>query len=215
MKYKAIIFDLDGTLLNTLADIGKSVNQVLSQHGLPENSIDDYMLFVGDGTKNLIRRATLAKVDEKTLELMVKEFIEIYAQNCNQTTQKYAGIDSLLNFCDSKKVPYAVLSNKPHEITKKMVDFYFPHQSFVSVFGQQSGVPIKPNPIIAKKIISLFKCEPQMVAFLGDSGVDMETAITAGAIPIGVLWGYRERDELLEHGANILIEHPMDMKILL
>lgn len=213
-RIKAVIFDLDGTLLDTLTDIGKSVNRILLRHGFLENSIDDYRFFLGDGAKNLIKRATSEVADDQTCELIIKEFIDLYAENCDIETRKYDGIDSLLDFLGNKNIQCAVLSNKVHEITEKLVKIYFPLRPFVSVFGQRSGVPKKPDPVVTNEIISKFQCEPHEVAFLGDSGVDMKTAVNAGAVPVGVLWGFRERDELLESGAKIFIEHPDDMKKL-
>jgi phosphoglycolate phosphatase len=215
MRFKAVIFDLDGTLLNTLEDVANSVNQILVRYGLDANPIDHYKSLIGNGAQNLIRQAACGKLDEAKIADVVKEFRILYTKKFKLKTKKYDGIDDLLAWFDKKEIVYAVLSNKSHNLTNKIVKHYFPHRNFSAIIGQQTGIPIKPNPVQATKIISHFKCKPEEVIFIGDSGVDMETAKNAGTFAIGVLWGFREQNELLRYGANILAHKPEDIKLFL
>ena len=212
MKFKTVIFDLDGTMLNTLEDLGKAVNHVLKKHGYPEKAIDDYRYLIGNGADNLIKSAAAGIMDGPEKNDMVTEFKNIYAQTCTQSTYIYDGITELLDWMDDDNISYAVLSNKPHELTNKMINFYFPDKSFTAIIGEQTGNPKKPDPFCANQIIKMFNCEAKETIFLGDSGVDMITAVNAGAFPVGVLWGFRERKELLDNGAALLIEHPEKLR---
>ncbi|MDR0372155.1 MAG: HAD family hydrolase [Nitrososphaerota archaeon] len=215
MRFKAVIFDLDGTLLNTLEDIVDSVNHVLMGYGLEINQADYYKLRIGRGAQNLIRQASDGKIDEDKIDDAVKEFQRIYAKRFNLKTRKYVGIDDLLNWLDKKRIQYAVLSNKPHNLTTKIVKHYFPHRNFSAIIGQQTGIPLKPDPAQVTKIISQFQCKAEEVVFIGDSGVDMETAHNAGTFALGVLWGYREQKELLKYGAIALAHKPKDIEIFI
>ena len=215
MRFHAVIFDLDGTLLNTLDDIGDSVNQILTEYGLPTHPIGDYKHMIGNGAKNLMRRATCEKVAASELDALVEKFRTLYATRYDQKTVKYDGIDDVLDWLDQVKIPYAVFSNKPHDITNRIIRRFFPNRCFTAVYGQQIGIPIKPDPTQVMRILSQLRCSAQEAMFIGDSSVDMETAKNAGVFALGVLWGFRDRDELLAHGADALAKTPADIRRLI
>jgi len=215
MRFKAVIFDLDGTLLNTLEDIVDSVNQVLIGYGLDTNQIEYYKLRIGRGAQNLIRQASCGNLDDSKIDDAVREFQRIYAKRFNLKTEKYDGIEDLLTWLDKKGIFYAVLSNKPHNLTNKIIRHYFPHRNFSAIIGQQTGIPLKPDPTQVIKIISHIKCKAEEVVFIGDSGIDMETAHNAGTFALGILWGYREQSELVKYGANALAHTPKDIELFL
>jgi len=215
MRIKLVIFDLDGTLLNTLDDLAGAVNQALESRGLSARPVDSYKLFVGNGAKNMVKRAAGPGADEAEVEEILREYKGIYAENWNRLTMKYTGIDGVLDWLDANTVQYAVLSNKPHEFTARMVGYYFPGRSFLAVLGQKNQEPLKPDPENALKIIAASRCDLREAAFVGDSSVDMDTAVNAGIYPIGALWGFRDKDELLRHGAKSIAETPAELiKIL-
>ena len=139
MRIKLVIFDLDGTLLNTLDDLAESVNQALEAHGLPAHPVDSYRLFVGNGSKIMIRRAAGDGADESVTETVLREYKDIYANRWNRLTGKYPGIDGVLDWFDANAIQYAVLSNKPHEFTAGIIRYYFPGRNFAAVIGQKDG----------------------------------------------------------------------------
>ena len=216
MTYKAIIFDLDGTMLNTLDDLGNAMNRVLSDMGLPTHAIDDYRSFIGDGVEKLIKRALPVKNrDEVTIRTCIEAFLEDYHKNWNVNTRPYEGIPALLDALKERGLNIAVLSNKPHDTTNLCVTELLPMWRFDVVLGHRDGIPHKPDPSGALEISKRLNIQPEEFLYLGDSGVDMETAIAAGMFPVGVLWGFRGAEELEERGAQVLISHPLDVLNLL
>ena len=211
MRFKAVIFDLDGTLLNTLCDIAESANQVLLKYGYPQNPIEQYKYLVGKGVRNLILNAIEETVTEDRLECIISDYKDIYSKRFCEKTSKYAGIDSLLDHLDELGILYAILSNKPHNLTCRSIAHYFPNRNFQAIVGQQDNIPMKPNPDSVRGILDCFRCKANETMFIGDSGVDMETAKNANMFGVGVLWGYREKEELLSHGAKKLVAHPSDI----
>jgi len=212
MKYKAILFDLDGTLLNTLDDLGDSMNNVLSQLNYPTHPIEAYKYFVGDGIEMLVKRALPKSYDtavfEKAYSLMKTE----YGKNCENKTAMYDGIAELLEFLQEMGIKKTILTNKPDDTAKKVVDKYFSKYNFDIVIGARDNVPKKPNPESAFNIAERLKLNCSDFLYLGDTKVDMQTASSSGMFPIGVLWGFRKADELIEAGAKILITHPINLK---
>ena len=212
MKSQAIIFDLDGTLLNTLADVGNAVNRVLSIHGLPIHKIDAYRFFIGDGARMLITRALPPAVrDENTIHTCLEEFQKDYLQNSDLETDLYEGIAEMLDKLVELGIKLAVHSNKPHALTIKCMDDYFGKWKFEVILGQQETIPKKPDPAGALMIARQMGIPASSFLYLGDSGVDMKTAVSAGMFPAGAIWGFRTLEELEGNGAKILLNQPLDL----
>lgn len=216
MTYKAILFDLDGTLLDTLEDLGNSVNSVLAARGLPTHTLDEYRYFVGDGTAMLITRALpQGKRNDETVRACLEELREAYGRNWNVNTRPYEGIPEMLDALTEHGLKMAVLSNKQHEFTKLCVADLLSDWTFDVVFGQRDEVRRKPDPAGALEVAERLKLPPADFFYLGDSAVDMKTATAAGMFPVGVLWGFRPAEELKEAGAQALIERPSEILNLL
>jgi len=216
MNYKTVIFDLDGTLLNSLEDIADSANSVLSNHDLPTHKPDDYKIFVGSGISELMSRALPEKEkDLDTIDDYVKEFREEYARNWNVKTKPYAGIAAMLDELVSRKIKIAVLSNKLHAFTKQCVDELLPRWKFNIVMGLQNDIPPKPDPTSALQIAKQLNIDPLHILYVGDSDIDMKTALAACMHPVGVLWGFRTKKELQKNGAKTLIEKPQELLALI
>jgi phosphoglycolate phosphatase len=216
MSYKAIIFDLDGTLLNTLDDLGNAVNRVLSDRGFPAHALHEYRSFVGNGAEKLIKRALPEHHrDEFTLRACLDAFLKDYHKNWNVHTRPYEGIPELLDALKERGLKTAVLSNKPHDTTKLCVRELLPRWRFDVVLGHGEESFLKPDPAGALEISKRLNIPPGEFLYLGDSGVDMETARAAHMFPVGVLWGFRDAEELEENGARALISHPLEALDLL
>jgi len=212
IKYEAVIFDLDGTLINSVEDLGTSVNRVLESFGFPTHDLDEYNRFIGDGAEMMVKRALPeGKRDESTLRKCLDLFLKDYFKNYNVHTKPYDGIPQLLDYLADKSVKTAVLTNKPNEVTRKIVSEIFQKWHFEEVLGQTDNLPRKPDPTGAMMISKKINIDTEKIIYLGDSGVDMETAKSAGMLPVGVLWGFRDRSELKEHGARYLINNPMQI----
>lgn len=212
MQHKAVIFDLDGTLLDTLADIAGSVNRVLDERGLGTYPIEDYRHFVGEGVVRLFERALPEAA--RTAEMIngcVAAFLDDYRANWNVQTRAYLGVVELLDALVERSVLMAVLSNKPDEFTQCCVREIFSEYEFAAVIGQRSDLARKPSPAGALLIAESVGLAPREVIFLGDTATDMQTAVEAGMYPVGALWGFRPRDELETNGAKVVIAHPMEL----
>lgn len=211
-RYRGIIFDLDGTLLDTLADIGNSTNRVLGRRGFEAHPLDAYRYFVGDGMRMLTERALPA--ERRTPELIEAVFREVHAEydlHWADITRPYDGVPELLGELCRCGIAMSVLSNKPDEFTSAMVKRYFPGIPFTCVYGAGVGIPRKPDPAGALRIAAESAMTPESFLYLGDTLVDMQTAVAAGMFPIGALWGFREEKELREGGAKLLLAHPAEM----
>jgi phosphoglycolate phosphatase len=212
MPYSAVIFDLDGTLLDTLADIAESANRVLASHGLCTLPVDDYRQFVGQGLRRLLERVIPPGDEQEPLiRTCTREFRGVYSREWNVRTRPYPGVLELLGRLTSQGVPMAVLSNKPHEFARRCVEHYFPETPFEAVLGEGNGIPPKPDPTGARMIIEQIGLTPEEFVYLGDTPTDMATAIAVGTLPVGVLWGFRPREELEAAGAELLIERPGEL----
>lgn len=209
MIYQAVLFDLDGTLLNTLADLGNATNRVLAARGFPTHPLDAYRYFVGDGARILVTRALPpANRDEQTIQDCLDGFRADYDQNWQVATQPYDGIAEMLDALTARGLKLAVLTNKPHEFTQRCVEELLPRWTFEAVLGQREGFPRKPDPAGALEIANRLQIPPANFLYLGDTAVDMQTARAAGMFPVGVLWGFRPAEELQASGAQMLIERP-------
>lgn len=210
--YKAVIFDLDGTLLDTLEDLADASNRVLADAGLPVHSLDQYRYFVGDGLITLITRIVPAPLrTEERIQAMAMNFREIYAQNWNVKTRLYKGVDTLLDNLRERGIVMNVLSNKPHDFTQLCVREFLGDWPFAQVLGNRDGLPRKPDPAGALEIAHRLGISPSEFAYLGDTAIDMKTALDAGMYPVGALWGFRTAGELQGGGAALLAARPEDM----
>ena len=209
---KLIVFDLDGTLINSLEDLADSANHVLTQHSFPTHPVDAYRYFVGDGVRKLIERILPPEERNDTrIEQCRQEFVEYYKIHMEDKTSVYKGITELLTELKKRGLKIAVATNKVHIAVKPLMEKYFPEVQFDSMIGQREGVPVKPNPQIMYDILEETGCKPSETLHIGDTATDMQLAHNAGIVPIGVLWGYRPLEELQEAGARYIIEHPLEL----
>ena len=194
---KLVIFDLDGTLLNTIADLAQSTNHALSRLGYPTHEVDKYNFMVGNGINKLFERALPEgeKSEENVLRVR-NEFIPYYDVHNADESRPYPGIPDLLKQLQEKGIQVAVASNKYQAATEKLIRHYFPEIRFVAVFGQREGIKVKPDPTIVEDILQITSVEKKDVLYVGDSGVDMQTALNAGVTACGVTYGFRPRAEL-------------------
>ncbi len=207
-RIRAVVFDLDGTLVDSLADIAAAVNSTLQSRGRPSHTFEAYRSMVGWGLRNLLVAATTANpFSENELEEAHQQVLELYHADPTARTTVYDGIPELLG--SLRGVPLAVLSNKEESVAARVVETLFPG-AFRAVLGARSERPPKPDPGALLKLLSDWGVAPAECAFLGDSGVDMQTARNARTLPCGALWGYRDADELNESGASALFAHPRD-----
>lgn len=216
MSYRAVLFDLDGTLLDTLEDIADAMNRTLNAHGFPTHSLDAYRWFIGDGVANLITRALPeAARRPEVIEQCMATYRADYSQSWNTKTRVYPGIAAMLDGLTRQKLPLAILSNKPHEFTVRCVSQFLARWSFSVVLGASPRFPHKPDPAAALHIAHQLHIPPQDLLYLGDTATDMNTATAAGMVPVGVLWGFRPRQELVESGARLVIDNPVELLELL
>lgn len=210
MNYRAVIFDLDGTLLDTLEDLADSVNLVLRRNNLPEHELHQYKYFIGDGLTNLIRRALPMEMgaDDATVTRYVATVSEEYNRRWSNKTRPYPGIPELLRNLKNRGVRTVVFTNKPDSAAQKVIQYFFPDFRFEIVQGATPFQPIKPDPSGALAIAKKMHLLPNQFLYLGDTGTDMKTANAAGMYPVGVLWGFRTGEELIQNGAKILLEKP-------
>ena len=194
---KLVIFDLDGTLLDTIADLAESTNHALKQLGYPTHDVETIRTFVGNGINKLLERALPAhEQTEENVMRMRSYFVPYYDAHNADLSSPYPGIVSLLEDLQAKGIMLAVASNKYQEATVKLVKHYFPMIDFVEILGQREGVNVKPDPSIVFDILKKTNVSPEETLYVGDSGVDMQTAINAGVDAVGVAWGFRPRAEL-------------------
>lgn len=209
--FKAVIFDLDGTLVDSLADLADSVNEMLARHGYPLHSLEQYRYFVGNGSQKLVERALPPKQGAATIEAALSEYKEIYSTHYLQKTQPYAGIKELLEKLHSIGVPLAVCTNKHQEAAHNIVEALFGSNVFRYVSGDRPGCKRKPDSTEVLRLAALLGVSPSETAYLGDSRVDMQTAVQAGFLPIGVSWGFRPQAELLDNGAVMVLSEPLEL----
>ncbi len=209
MKFKAIIFDLDGTLLDTIDDLADSMNAVLKASGYPTHETAAYKYFVGDGMWNLVKRALPESVrDDSHIETYLAETKAEYAKRWNAKTKPYDGIPELLTALEEKNIKMTILSNKADEFTQLIIKKLFPGWKFEAVLGEKPNIPRKPDAAGALEISKQLGIPPEEFLYLGDTNVDMKTAAAAGMYAVGALWGFRKADELAEGGARVLIPKP-------
>ena len=204
-----IIFDLDGTILNTLEDLAASGNHILARHNYPTHSTEAYKMFVGNGIRKLVERILPEEQrTESNISMLYQEFLEYYDVHKMDKTVPYSGIIELLEGLQNQGIKLAVASNKAHEAMGPLMRHYFPTIRFSAVLGYRPGALPKPNPDMVFEIIEAARETQESTLFVGDSCVDMETAARAGLKKIGVLWGYRTKEELVNAGADYILEKP-------
>jgi phosphoglycolate phosphatase len=215
MKFEGVIFDLDGTLINSLDDLADSMNGVLRNAGFPTHEVEAYKYFVGNGIRNLVRKTLPETVrDEENVAKYFKQMTDTYGKNCLVKSKPYDGIVKLLGELKSRNLKLAVLSNKVDELTQKIISTLLP-DFFDAVAGVTNEELRKPNPSGAMKISKQLGICPENFLYIGDTGTDMQTANNAGMYAIGVLWGFRTEAELIANGARRIIETPPELLTLL
>lgn len=212
---KLVIFDLDGTLLNTIADLANSTNYALKVLGYTIHEPDKYNFMVGNGINKLFERALPdgEKTEENVLRVR-QEFVPYYDQHNADKSRPYPGVTELLETLQTAGMQLAVASNKYQTATEKLIAHYFPNIKFTAVFGQREGIPVKPDPIIVKEILQIAKVQEEETLYVGDSGVDMQTAINAGVTSCGVTWGFRPRTELESFHPDHIVDNAEEIKLL-
>ena len=208
---KAVVFDLDGTLLNTIEDLAGSTNHALRLASLPEHSVEDYYSFVGNGIEKLLERASGCLPGSETFDLVKKEFMEHYSRHSMDKTHPYDGMNDLLNKLNKKGIALAVLSNKNDSFIKTLMEKFYPEISFDVLMGKRDEYPPKPDPASLKEVLRQLKAKEGEVLYVGDSNVDVQTAHGANLPCIGVTWGFRTREELIKEGAERLADKPEDI----
>jgi phosphoglycolate phosphatase len=203
MLLRAAIFDLDGTLVDSLADIATAMNHSLAQHGLPTHPVSDYREYVGEGVMVLVRKATPAGHEELHASILTT-YRAFYSEHLFDQTSVFPGVPTVLSRLAAEGVRLAVLSNKSDLFTKRLVEGLLPGVRFEAVYGERPGVPRKPDPTAALGIAAALGVAPADCAFVGDTPVDMNTARNAGMYGVGVTWGFRSAEELRAHGARAL-----------
>ncbi len=210
--FKGVVFDLDGTLANSIEDIADSMNTVLQEREFDTHDYSTYKTFVGRGVKSLVENALPeAKRDAATIEECFQRMMKVYNDNCIAKTALYPGISELLTTLQAKNIKIAVFSNKANELTQKVVKVILANWKLEMVIGAGGDIPRKPDPKGALLISEKMGIAPEELMYVGDSGVDMETANNSGMHAVGVLWGFRDMEELLENGAQTILHHPMDL----
>ncbi len=205
MKYQLAIFDLDGTILDTLEDLTDSTNHVLSSNGYPTHSIDEVRSYVGNGIYMLIKRAVPNATDEKEIQRLFEQFVSYYKDHCAIKTKAYEGINDLLFALKENNVKRAVVSNKGDFAVKILIDDYFPDLFEISV-GEKQGVRKKPYADSVNEVLRLLGCKKEEAVYIGDSEVDIQTAKNAGLACISVSYGFRSKEFLKENDASLIVE---------
>lgn len=209
---KLVIFDLDGTLLNTIADLAGATNYALKACGYPQHDTDEYRFFVGNGINKLFERALPeAERNETNIREIRSLFVPYYNMHNADLSRPYPAIPHVLETLQEKGMALAVASNKYQEATEKLIKHYFPQIHFLRIFGQRENVPVKPDPSVIAEIMQAAGASPQDTAYIGDSGVDMQTGINAGTETIGAAWGFRPRTELEAYHPAFIADTPEEL----
>jgi phosphoglycolate phosphatase len=214
-RFEAVIFDLDGTLVDTLEDLADAVNRVLIGRRMPAHDYDEYRYMIGGGMRQLVAAALpVAQRSEAIISECLDQMIAYYRENSLAKTRLYDGVAELLHGLRQRGVRLAVLSNKANDLTGRIVSALVSPGTFDVVVGARPDVPLKPDPAGALLISARLGVAPAGVAFLGDSGTDMITATNAGMIALGAAWGFRTERELHENGARLVLTHPRELLAL-
>ena len=209
---KLVIFDLDGTLLNTIEDLGQAANYALEHNGYATHSMASYPYFVGNGVRRLVTRVLPEDArDDENVDRVLGDFMKYYDEHCIDYTKPYNGMPELLQDLRDMGVMMAVASNKYQQAVSKIIPHYFPDINFIAIEGQKDGVNVKPDPSIVFSILAQARVPKADALYIGDSGVDMETARRACIDSVGVTWGFRSKKELVEYQADVIVNNPVDI----
>ena len=212
LPLQAVIFDLDGTLIDSLADLAEAVNRMLDDRGYPRREPELFNEFVGDGVRQLVQRALPSGIDdEATVAACVAEYQRHYEDLWHDKTKPYQGIEEALAELRLKGFKLGVISNKPHRFTVLCCNHFFGEAFFDAVFGQRDDVPRKPDAAGAVEMAGIFGVDIRRCAYVGDSGVDMKFGVNSGMRRVGVRWGFRSETELLANGAEVLVSQPKEI----
>jgi len=210
-KYRAAVFDLDGTLLDTVQDIGAGANLALHRSGFPGFSMEEYKRFVGHGMRNLFRQLLPEGDRNPVFEKTFQDFLSIYPAHCTERTAYYPGIRETLRALAEKRYLLAVLSNKTESTSIQIIGHYFPEIPFAPVWGNNNTRPLKPDPEAGFALVRALGVEPAEVFYVGDGDTDMEFAANMGFLPAAATWGYRSREEERAAGARVFLDRPEDI----
>lgn len=208
MKFQAAIFDLDGTLVDSVADLAEAVNHELSQMGYPTHPLNAFYHFVGNGVKKLCERALPETADSDAAETLLERFYAYYEVHCLDNTRPYSGMLETVRAIKENGMKLAVASNKPQKFTERIVRHFFGLETFDYILGSNGVRPRKPEPDIVAELLSCLAVSAEGTVLIGDSDVDMLTAANAGITSIGCTWGFRGREELQAAGAHYLADSP-------
>ena len=212
MEYDAALFDLDGTLLDTIEDLTDAMNAALAELGCPPCTVKECNFLVGAGVGHFARDALPEdRRDEETVSRCVQLMRTDYAGRWQTQTRLYDGIVAMLSDLGERGLRLGVLSNKPDNFTREMVAHFLPDTNFEAVLGAMDGSPKKPDPTVALHIAADMGIAPERFLYLGDTDIDMQTANGARMYPVGVTWGFRPREELIANGARTLVDHPSEL----
>lgn len=207
--YKAVLFDLDGTLIDSLDDLAESSNYALLRIGYPVHEVEKYKYFVGDGVMKLMERILPeGKKTAQEIDRILKIYIDYYTEHSFDKTKPYEGITEMLTQLRRRGISCAVVSNKPDAQSKMIIEKFFGSGIFDVVAGNTKDYPTKPAPDIVIKTLKEIGVQPEETLFVGDTGVDMLTARNSGCVPVGVTWGFRPKEELISYGAAHIIDSP-------
>ncbi|SDY65445.1 phosphoglycolate phosphatase [Proteiniborus ethanoligenes] len=210
-RYKGVIFDLDGTLLDTIEDLSDSMNIVLTKYKHPNFTKEEYMLKVGNGFRGLVLNSFPEETDEKIIDKAVEQFAEIYDSNYLNKTKPYDEIDYVLDGLNRMGIKLGVNSNKKDHYTMNLVSKFFARIPFIRVYGERAGIEKKPDPTSALEIAQAMELKPEEILYIGDSKTDILTAQNADMDSVGVLWGFRSEEELREYGASYIVSSPKEI----
>lgn len=210
---KLCVFDLDGTVLDTVHTIAYYGNSALSKNGIEPIDVEEYKYFAGNGAVNLIKRALRFRdrLTDETFQKVFHDYDTAYNADTSYMSKKFDGMQETLDSIKAMGIKMAILSNKPHFATTGVITSLFGEGYFDCVYGQREDVPIKPDPTAVLQILAELNAKPEECLYIGDTGTDMKTGKNAGLYTVGVLWGFRGKEELLENGADITIEKPQEL----
>ena len=208
---KAIVFDLDGTLLDTVGDIAAAMNRALAACGLPTHEQKVVETFLGGGIRDAVTQATPDGTSEEMIQKVLDLYRDDYVAHCTEKTRLYDGVREMVDCFAAQGMEMVVLSNKTEATAQKIVAHFFPNGEFKAAFGRVADRPLKPHPDAAKPVLEVLGLAPEEIAYVGDSNTDILFAKAVGMLPVATPWGYRSREELVEAGAEKIAEHPMDL----